>query len=58
MYGSSDKIGAYPTEKPVGPEHIVHTIYHAMGIHDLEGFDSQNRAYNLLAERSPLVELF
>lgn len=57
-YGSSDKIGAYPAERPVGPEHIAHTIYHAMGIHDLEAIDSQNRPYNLLAEGRPLAELF
>ena len=58
VYGSSDKIGAYPAERPVGPEQIVHTIYHGMGIHDLEAIDNQNRPYNLLAEGKPLVELF
>jgi hypothetical protein len=58
VYGSSDKIGAYPAERPVGPEHIVHTIYHAMGIHDLEAIDNQNRPYNLLSEGKPLLELF
>ncbi len=58
VYGSSDKIAAYPAERPVGPEHIVHTIYHAMGIHDLEAFDSQNRPYNLLADGNPIRELF
>lgn len=49
VYGSSDKIGAYPADHPVGPEHIVHTIYHAMGIHHLEAIDNQNRPYNLLS---------
>ena len=58
VYGSSDKIGAYPADRPVGPEHIVHTIYHAMGIHDLEAIDNQNRPYNLLSEGKPLIELF
>lgn len=58
VFGSSDKIGAYPADLPVGPEHIVHTIYHAMGIHNLEAIDSQNRPYDLLSEGKPLVELF
>ncbi len=37
---------------------LVHTIYHAMGIHDLEAIDNQNRPYNLLSEGNPLIELF
>jgi len=58
VYGSSDKIGAYPAELPVGPEHVVHTIYHAMGIHDLSAVDNQSRPYNLLEEGEPLLKLF
>jgi len=58
VYGSSDKIGAYPDDKPVGPEHIIHTIYHAMGIHNLEAVDNQNRPYNLLEEGTAIRELF
>lgn len=57
-YGSSDKIGAYPADKPVGPEHIAHTVYHAMGIHDLIAHDNQNRPYHLLDEGEPLTALF
>ncbi len=33
VYGSSDKIGAYPLEKPTSPADITATIYHALG-HD------------------------
>jgi hypothetical protein len=57
-YGSSDKIGAYPADKPVGPEHIAHTIYHAMGIQNLTAHDNQNRPFNLLDEGEPLTALF
>ncbi len=32
VFGSSDKIGAYPASHPVGPEAIIATIYEAMGI--------------------------
>jgi uncharacterized protein (DUF1501 family) len=31
VYGSSDKIAAYPKDNPVSPEDFIATIYHAMG---------------------------
>jgi hypothetical protein len=58
VYGSSDKLGGYPADKPVGPEHIIHTIYHAMGIDDLSAVDPQNRPFHLLDEGEPLTALF
>lgn len=58
VYGSSDKIGAYPADKPVGPEHIAHTVYHAMGIDDLKAIDLQGRPFHLLDEGEALVDLF
>ncbi len=58
VYGSSDKIGAYPANKPVGPEHIAHTIYHAMGIDDLTASDLQGRPFHVMEEGEPLVDLF
>lgn len=57
-YGSSDRLGEYPAEHPVTPADIVKTVYHAMGIHDLEVFDKQNRPYNLLPEGDPITALF
>jgi uncharacterized protein (DUF1501 family) len=32
IYGSSDKIGAYPAENPVSPADLTATIYHTLGI--------------------------
>ena len=32
VYGASDRIAAYPTDRPVRPEDFIATIYHAMGI--------------------------
>jgi len=32
IYGSSDKIGAYPSENPVSPADLTATMYHALGI--------------------------
>ncbi len=57
-YGTSDKFGEYPADRRVTPADIAHTIYQAMGIHDLTASDNQSRPYNLLDEGRPLVELF
>ena len=40
------------------PTDVTKTVYHAMGIHDLEAKDSQNRPYNLLSEGRVIEELF
>ena len=32
VYGASDRIGAYPSSDPVGPEALIATLYAAMGI--------------------------
>ena len=57
-YGSSDRRGEYPADRPVTPAHIAKTVYHAMGIHDLTATDNDGRVYNLLEEGEPLRELF
>lgn len=57
-YGSSDRYAEYPAHKPVTPADVTKTVFHAMGIHDLDAFDNQNRPYNLLAEGSLLADLF
>ncbi|MFP6766091.1 MAG: DUF1501 domain-containing protein [Planctomycetaceae bacterium] len=57
-YGTSDRFGEYPADKPVKPADVTKTVYHAMGIHDLEARDRQNRPYNLLPDGSPITELF
>ncbi len=31
VYGSSDKVGAYPADRPVAPEDVAKTVYHALG---------------------------
>ncbi len=57
-YGSSDRYGEFPANNPVTPADIAKTVYQAMGIHDLEAHDKQNRPYNLLAEGKALTPLF
>lgn len=57
-YGSSDRFAEYPANKPVTPADIAKTVYHAMGIRNLEAFDNQNRPYNLLEEGTAISDLF
>ena len=58
VYGSSDRRGEYPAEKPITSAHVTKTVYHAMGIDNLEATDREGRPYDLLAEGAPLTELF
>jgi hypothetical protein len=58
VYGASDRRGELPADCVVGPEHIAHTIYHAMSISDLAAIDREGRPFQLLDEGRPLTELF
>lgn len=58
VFGRTDKVGAYPVESAVGPEDITRTVYHAMGISDLNATDRQGRPINLLAEGRAITEIF
>jgi hypothetical protein len=57
-YGTSDKVAAYPADRPVAPEDITKTVYHAMGIDNLEAIDREARPFSLLAEGTVLKDLF
>jgi uncharacterized protein (DUF1501 family) len=57
-FGASDRYGEYPADRPVTPADITKTVYHALGITNLEAYDAQNRPYNLLAEGEAIAELF
>jgi uncharacterized protein (DUF1501 family) len=58
VYGSSDKRAEYPDDKPIAPEHIARTVFHAMGIHDLHATDREGRPFHLMEDGRPLTELF
>ena len=58
VFGSSDRRGEYPAHRPVTPAHIAHTVYHAMGVDDLQATDRDGRVFNLLDEGEPLLDLF
>ncbi|MCA9081172.1 MAG: DUF1501 domain-containing protein, partial [Planctomycetaceae bacterium] len=57
-YGSSDRYAEYPADRPLTPADVTKTVYHAMGISNLEAEDAQGRAYQLLAEGQAVQELF
>jgi hypothetical protein len=57
-YGSSDKVAAFPADRPVAPEDIAKTVYYAMGINNLEATDKEGRPFQLLADGAPTLELF
>jgi uncharacterized protein (DUF1501 family) len=57
-YGSSDRLGEYPFDLPCTPADVTKTVYHAMNITNLEITDPQGRPQSLLAEGTPLVDLF
>jgi len=57
-YGSSDKIAAYPADRPVTPADVTKTVYHAMGIHDLVAHSNDGRPYSLLDEGAVMRDLF
>jgi hypothetical protein len=55
VYGASDKVAAYPADRPVNPEDLAATIYRAFGIDNGHAFRSRdNRPLNLLDEGSAL----
>lgn len=58
VYGSSDRLGEYPADKPITPADVTKTVYHAMGIDHLEAIDPQGRPYNLLPEGAPITAIF
>lgn len=55
--GETDAFAEYPKDRPIGPDDIAHTVYHAMGVTDLI-FEEDGRPINLLDTGSPLTELF
>jgi uncharacterized protein (DUF1501 family) len=58
VFGETDARAEAPRQHPVDPADVVKTVYHAMGINDLQAYDRLNRPYNLLDEGKPLLELF
>lgn len=59
VFGQSDKDAAYPVERPVSPEDLAATIYHALGIDpDLHLPDALGRPVPIVENGTALNELF
>ncbi len=54
IYGRTDAHAEYPADNPIDPADVVKTVYHAMGIEDLNAVDLQGRPYSLLDQGRPL----
>src|SRR4051812_1520846 len=55
IYGASDKVAAYPADRPVHPEQLAATVYHGLGIPmDLSVKDREGPPLRLLDEDNPL----
>lgn len=58
IYGTSDKIGAFPASNPLLPGDIVSTMYHTLGIrHDSEIRDPLDRPHRLVPSGDVVDEL-
>ncbi len=58
-YGCSDKQAAYPADKPVTPENLAATIFHALGISpDTRMQDAFGRPVPVMDGGRPILELF
>jgi hypothetical protein len=57
VYGESDKIGAYVKDKPVRPEDLGATLYHALGV-PLGLRQTKEGASRLLTTGQPILDLF
>lgn len=58
VYGASDKTAAYPTDRPVRPEDLIATVYHAMGISPEAMLLDQQKRPHRACEGEPVLELF
>ncbi len=57
-YGASDRRAEYPADRVVTPGDVARTVYHAMGIDDLQARDREGRPYGLLDEGRMIGGLF
>jgi uncharacterized protein (DUF1501 family) len=57
VYGASDKIGAYVKDRPVRPQDLGATIYHALGV-PLETNLSKDGVRRPITTGQPIQELF
>jgi hypothetical protein len=58
IYGASDRNAAYPALKPISPDDLAATLYHALGVdHHLTLHDHLGQEH-VLSHGNPLLDLF
>ena len=58
VHGSSDRIGAYPSDRPGGPEAFISTVYAAMGLDTtMSIYDPADRPYPIAQHGEPVAEI-
>ena len=58
VYGASDKIGGYPTEKPIRPGELAATVFHALGVDPAsQVLTSQDRPWTICDDK-PVLDLW
>lgn len=58
VVGSTGSKGEYPVERPLGPEDVIQTMYHVLGINPNHEFiDDSGRPVRILNQGSPIAEL-
>jgi len=58
MVGTTDSKAEYPTARAAGPQDVLATMYHVLGIdyqHDF--YDEAQRPFKILNEGKPIEEL-
>jgi len=59
VHGRSDKDAAFPQDKPVSPESLAATVFHALGIApETRLHDAFGRPVSVIEGGQPLIELF
>jgi len=58
VYGSSDRIGAFPASNALTPGDVVATMYHLLGItHDGQVYDAFHRPYRIVPSGDVVADL-
>jgi hypothetical protein len=57
-YGASDKIGAYPKERPIAPGELAATIYHALGVDTNSQVTTMLERPWQICEDKPILDLW
>ena len=58
VYGTSDRVAAYPDKNLVAPEDIAKTVYHSLGIDDIRPVGKEDQPLPILEEGNAIAALF